>query len=73
MEAKRVILWGQQNNPFGTLLSKSVWMMNVPFTRRERKGRPTHPKCCTTLGSMPASWSMVGYWYLWRGEVKTFS
>lgn len=28
--------------------------------------RLTHPKCCTTLGNMAASWSMDGYWYLWH-------
>lgn len=29
--------------------------------------RLTHPKCCTTLGNMAASWSMDGYWYLQQG------
>lgn len=30
--------------------------------------RLTHPKCCTTLGNMAASWSMDGYWYLQHRE-----
>lgn len=30
----------------------------------------THPKCCTTLGNMAASWSMDGYWYLWHREAR---
>jgi hypothetical protein len=25
LETKRVLLWGQLKNPFGTLISKSVW------------------------------------------------
>lgn len=28
----------------------------------------THPKCCTTLGSMAASCSMEGNWYLQAGQ-----
>lgn len=32
--------------------------------------RLTHPKCCTTLGNMAASWSMDGYWYLWHREAQ---
>lgn len=31
----------------------------------------TNPKCCTTVGSIPASCSMVGYWYLWRQMLST--
>lgn len=30
----------------------------------------THPKCCTTLGNMAASWSMDGYWYLQHREAQ---
>lgn len=26
------------------------------------KAMDTNPKCCTTVGSIPANWSMVGYW-----------
>lgn len=32
--------------------------------------RLTHPKCCTTLGNIAASWSMDGYWYLWHRETQ---
>lgn len=32
--------------------------------------RLTHPKCCTTLGNMAASWSMDGYWYLCHREAE---
>lgn len=31
---------------------------------RDKVWAGTHPKCCTTLGSMAASCSMEGNWYL---------
>lgn len=38
---------------------------------RDRVWVGTHPKCCTTLGSMAASCSMEGNWYLQaEGEVR---
>lgn len=38
-------------------------------SRGQGQGRAgTHPKCCTTLGSMAASCSMEGYWYLREGR-----
>jgi hypothetical protein len=41
--------------------SVAWWALLAPSSR-ERQG--THPKCCTTLGSMAASCSMEGNWYL---------
>lgn len=35
-----------------------------------KEERLTHPKCCTTLGNMAASWSIDGYWYLWHREAQ---
>lgn len=40
----------------------------APGSSQPLGGELTHPKCCTTLGNMAASWSMDGYWYLQHGE-----
>ena len=36
----------------------------APSTGAGQGWARTHPKCCTTLGSMAASCSMEGNWYL---------
>lgn len=43
----------------------SAEMVGAPWPPAQGQGRArTHPKCCTTLGSMAASCSMEGNWYL---------